>query len=189
MTPALLLLLLGAPASAADLGGHEDPKAEAARPAPVDARRALLEEMWQRRLLPPDQSAWAPKDLELLQKIRGAERAAIAYLSRRPGGSRPWTVRAPSGASRLTKEGFDRYVFLLTQDAILYFESKGADAKWVFKLRDADDKPMFDGAGLLTDEGVSVYERARLNLEVYWRSPAGDSYGTRRPQARPPAKP
>ncbi len=72
MKAALILALLGLPAAAADLGGHENPKTAAEEAAPVDARRATLEELWQRRLLPPDQSEWAPKDLALLLKIRAA---------------------------------------------------------------------------------------------------------------------
>jgi hypothetical protein len=182
MKAALLLLALAFPAAAAELGGHEDPKAEAG-PAPVDERRATLEELWQRRLLPPDQSEWSPKDFEILLKIRAAETDALNYLKRH-GGTRPWTAKSRSGAPRLTKDGYDRYVFLLTQEAIVYFEGKGADAKWVFKLSDWDGKAMFDSAGLLTAEGAHLYRRAQLGLEAYWKSPNGDVFGTRRPPAK-----
>jgi hypothetical protein len=182
---ALLLLALALPAAAADLGGHEDPAAAAALAVPADERRATLEELWQRRLLPPDQDSWAPQDFELLQKIRAAENAAISYLRRLPGGVRPWTA-GPRSAPKLTKAGYERYEFLLSQDALAYFESKGASAKWALKLRDWDDKPMFDGGGLITDDGVRVYNRARLKLEVYWKSPNGDVFGTRRPPANKP---
>lgn len=181
-----MLLALGLPAAAADLGGHDEPRTAASEAAPPDERRATLEELWQRRLLPPDQSSWSPKDFELLQRIRACEKEALSYLKRR-GGERPWTSLPRSGAPRLTKEGYDRYVFLLSQDAILFFETKGADAKWVFKLRSADaDKPLFDGSGLMTEEGLRVYRRARLNLEAFWKSPTGDVYGTRRPPTKKP---
>jgi hypothetical protein len=188
---ALLLLALALPAAAQDLGGHEDPKASAEPAPPADERRDTLEELWQRRLLPPDQSSWAPQDFELLQKIRAAEKDAIAYLKRIPGGSRPWTAKPRSGggafsAAKLTKAGYERYEFLLSQDAIAYFESKGADAKWALKLRSWDDKPLFDGGGLLTDDGVRVYRLGRLNIEVFWKSPNGDVFGTRRPPANKP---
>jgi hypothetical protein len=183
---ALLLLALALPAVAQDFGGHENPKQPAAE-VPADERRNTLEELWQRRLLPPDQSSWAPQDFELLQRIRAVEKEAIAYLKKTPGGVRPWTAKLPSGgalaAPKLTKAGYDRYEFLLSQDAIAFFESKGADAKWALKLHDWDDKPMFDGGGLLTPDGVSVYKRAKLNLEVFWKSPNGDVFGTRRPPA------
>jgi hypothetical protein len=183
---ALLLALVG-PAAAQDLGGHEKPQTAASMEAPADERRATLEELWQRLMLPPDQSSWAPQDFELLQKIRAEEKAAVAYLRRLPGGSRPWTAKSRSGGpARLTKAGYERYEFLLSQDALAYFEGKGADAKWALKLKDWDDKPLFDGAGRLTDEGARVYRLARVNLEVYWKSPNGDVFGTRRPPANKP---
>jgi hypothetical protein len=187
MILAPLLLALVLPAAGQDLGGHENPKTAASLEVPADERRATLEELWQRLLLPPDQSSWAPQDFELLQKIRAAEKDAIAYLKRLPGGSRPWTAKSRSGGpARLTKAGYERYEFLLSQDAIAFFEAKGADAKWALKLRDWDDKPMFDGAGRLTDEGARVYRLAKVNVEVYWKSPNGDAFGTRRPPANKP---
>ncbi len=189
MKAALLLLALGLPAAAGDLGGHEAPRS-ASPQASADERRATLEELWQRRLLPPDQDFWAPQDLELLRKIRAVEKDAIAYLKGRPGGARPWTERARSSgalsAPKLTKVGYERYVFLLSQDAIAYFESKGADAKWALKLRDWDGKPLFGADGLLTGDGVRVYALARSGLEAFWRSPSGDVFGTRRPPAQKP---
>ena len=197
MKNALVLALavlapFSAPASAQDFGGHPDPKKTAAAPVvPADDRRATLEELWQRRLLPPDQDAWAPQDYELLRKIRASEKEAIAYLKRVPGGARPWTAKPRSGSGgetgwKLTKEGYARYLFLLSQDAIVYFEGKGADAKDVFKLRDWNDRPMFDGNGLVTDEGALVYRRAKLNLEVFWKDADGAAYGTRRPPTKIP---
>ncbi len=77
-------------------------------------------------------------------------------------------------------------MFLLTQDAIVYFESKGADAKWALKLRDWDDKPLFDGGGLITDEGRGVLSAPRPPepgglLDV---SRTGEVFGTRRPPAQ-----
>jgi hypothetical protein len=33
----------------------------------------------------------------------------------------------------------------------------------------------------LTPAGSTVYTRARLKLEVYWKSPNGEVFGTRRP--------
>ena len=184
-----LLLALVQPAAAAELGGHDDPSktTAVATEAPADERRETLEEMWQRLLLPPDQSSWAPQDYELLQKIRASEKDAVAYLRRIPGGVRPWTAKSRSGGpARLTKAGYERYVFLLSQDAISYFEAKGADAKWALKLKDWNDRPMFDGAGLLTPEGAAVYRRAKYNLEVFWKSPNGDVFGTRRPPHNKP---
>lgn len=188
---AFLLPLLAAPALAAgDMGGHAEPKALIDAAPPVDERRATLEEMWQRGLLPPDQGAWAPADMELLERIRRAEGDAISYLKRRPGGFRPWTVRTRTGGVpgqfRLTKAGYEKYWSMLTQDAITYFEGKGADAKWVFKLRSLDDKPLFDPRGSLTEEGARLHRRASLNLEAFWKAPDGQVFGTRRPPTKIP---
>lgn len=174
-------LLLASLAVAAGLGGHESPKAAE---EPVYDRRAALEEMWRRRLVPPDQSSFSPEDQVLLDRMRRVDVDAVQYLRAKPGGLRPWTVSIKEGRGvrmLLTKEGFERYRALLTQDAILYFESKGAEAKWVLKFTDWDGRRLFDPQGRLTEPGEAVYQRARLNLEVFWKGPAGEPYGTRRP--------
>ena len=183
----VLLLLLAGPAAATDVaGGHSEP---AAVEPQADARRALLEELWQRRILPPDQKMWSPDDFELLERIRRAEDDALALLRRKAGGSRPWTAKprpgSMAGAPRLTKEGYERYLFLLTQDAIDYFESKGAGAKDVFRLKDWDGKALFDGRGRITEAGSAVYLRAKHNREVFWRGGDGAAFGTRRPPKDP----
>ncbi|PIR19785.1 MAG: hypothetical protein COV48_00060 [Elusimicrobia bacterium CG11_big_fil_rev_8_21_14_0_20_64_6] len=183
----LVLLLLAVPARAGDIGGHE--LVEPAAPAVVEDRAAILDEMWERRILAPDQSAWSPADAELLGKIRAAESDALAYLKANFGGTRPWTAPRRSleaGRRRLTKEGYEKYLFHLTQDAIKYFEGKGAGAKWALKLTDWDGARLFDGEGRLTPAGAKVYRRAQLKLEVYWRSPDGRTFGTRRPPASRP---
>ena len=177
-----LLLLLAVSARAGELGGHAPVTAEPA--LATEDRAAVLDEMWERRILAPDQPAWAPADAQLLGNIRMAEADALAYLKKRFGGTRPWT--APSrgkgpGRRLLTKEGYDKYLFHITQDAIEYFEAKGAGAKWAFKLTDWDGQRLFDGDGRLTSAGIKVYTRAKLKLEVYWKSPNGETFGTRRP--------
>ena len=184
----LLLALMAGPAPAAVVGGHEEPAAVEPSVA-AGSRRALMEELWQRRILPPDQKMWSPDDYELLEKIRRAEGDALELLKHQAGGYRRWTARPRSGSAPglplLTKEGYERYLFLLTQDAIEYFESKGADAKTAFKLKDWDGKPLFDGRGALTEAGADVYRKAKLNLEVFWRGPDGSAFGTRRPPKDP----
>lgn len=185
----ILLILLAGFASSAGVGGGHDEPAGAQAAVVSDSRRAILEEMWQRRLLPPDQKMWSPDDYELLERIRRVEDDALTLLKHKDGGYRPWTAKSHSGAlpgaPRLTKEGYERYVFLLTQDAIDYFESKGADAKLVFKLKDVDGKSLFDGRGSITEAGSAVYRRAKLNLEVFWKGPDGTVFGTRRPPKGP----
>ncbi len=186
MTAAVLLAAVLARGARADgLGGHEPPDSAAADAAATpDERRATLEEMWQRRLLPPDQEEWSPADLALLTKMRRVEGEALGYLRRRFGGVRPWSARSGAGTAvvvRLTKAGYEKYEFLFTQDAIAYFESKGAEAKDVFALKGWDGQALFDGDGRLTDEGAALYTRARAKLPAFWRGPDGRVYGTRRP--------
>jgi len=179
-----LLLLVAVSARAGDLGGHEPAAAEPVVAA--EDRATVLEEMWQRRILLPDQPAWAPADAQLLGRIRMAEDDALSYLKKKFGGTRPWTAarRGKEDSRRLlTKEGFEKYLFHLTQDAIAYFEKKGAGAKWALKLTDWEGRRLFDGDGKLTPAGSTVYTRARLKLEVYWKSPNGEVFGTRRPPA------
>ena len=185
-----LILAVALPALASEpdaLGGHTPELAEPPHPAAVAAedRSAVLEEMWQRRILNPDQTSWAPSDAALLGAIRECEGDALAYLKHRFGRIRPWTAVSRRGelVSKpiLTKEGYEKYRFELTQDAIEYFEQKGADAKWALKLTDWDGKRLFDGEGHLTPAGIRVYTRAKLKLEVYWKSPNGETFGTRRP--------
>lgn len=189
MKAAALLLALAAAAPAAELGGHAEPAAPRTAPTP-DERRDTLEEMWQRRILPPDQSSWSPRDLELLERIRRCENDALRLLRDRFGGYRPWVAQPRAGGPavvRLTKEGREKYLFVLTQDAIAYFESKGAEARWVFKLKDLEGRALFDDDGRITEDGARVYQRARLKLESFWRAPDGTVYGTRRPPAPPAA--
>jgi hypothetical protein len=176
-----LLLLLAAAARSQELGGHAPVTAEPAVAA--EDRAAVLDEMWERRILSPDQTAWAPADAQLLGQIRMAETDALSYLKRKFGGTRAWTApRRGSPAQRvLTKEGYDKYLQNVTQDAIEFFEAKGAGAKWALKLTDWDGKRLFDGDGRLTPAGAKVYTRAKLKLEVYWKSPNGETFGTRRP--------
>ncbi len=177
----LAALLLAGLAGAAGLGGHESPKAVE---EPAYDRRAALEEMWRRRLVPPDQNTFSAEDQALLERMRRADGEGVEYLRTKPGGLRAWTVTLKAGRDirvLLTKEGFERYRALLTQEAILYFESKGAEAKWVLKFTDWDGRKLFDLQGRITEPGEAVYRRARLNLEVFWKGPAGEPYGTRRP--------
>jgi hypothetical protein len=180
-----LLLLLAVPARAQELGGHAPVTAEPA--AAVEDRAAVLDEMWERRILAPDQTAWAPADAQLLGQIRMAESDALAYLKKKFGGTRAWTAarRGAPALRVLTKEGYDKYLANVTQDAIEFFEAKGAGAKWALKLTDWDGKRLFDGDGRLTPAGNKVYTRAKLKLEVYWKSPNGETFGTRRPPKQP----
>ena len=179
-----VLLLLALWARAGELGGHDLPAPVIAAAAAAEGRTTVLQEMWQRRILAPDLSSWAPADMELLEKIRRAETDALEYLKRKFGDTRPWAAarRGPTPSRPLlTKGGYEKHLFHLSQDALEYFESKGAGAKWALKMTDLEGKRLFGSDGRLTPIGIGVYARARLKLEVYWRSPNGETFGTRRP--------
>ncbi len=184
---AALVLVCALSAQAAELGGHEPLQPEAATPiaAASEDHGAVLQEMWSRHLVAPDQQAWSATELDTLAKIRRVEPDALAYLKKKFGGTRAWTtVKRGKGLPQplLTVEGYQKYLFHLTQDAIAYFEEKGADAKWALKMSDETGRRLFGQDGRLTDAGVDVYRKAQLKLEVYWQSPNGELFGTRRPR-------
>ncbi|MEK7388404.1 MAG: hypothetical protein AAB036_01765 [Elusimicrobiota bacterium] len=186
---ASVLLLLALCAQGVELGGHEPQVPAAPSPARADQRAEVLEEMWQRRVLAPDLSSWAPGDMDVLEKIRRAEPEALEYLKRKFGGVKPWTtVKRDLAWPRvlLTKPGYDKYLLHLSQDALEYFQSKGTGAKWALKMTDLEGKRLFSADGRLTPAGVDVYGRAKLNHEVFWRAPNGETFGTRRPRSQFP---
>lgn len=127
--------------------------------------------------------------------MREAEaRGAFALIREKLGTLRGFAVqsRGEDGSKRLwlTAEGYRRFYFLLAQEARTYFESRGAEAKVVFRLRSRAGRPLFDDQGMLTREGVAVYERARRGLPVFWRYPDGRLTGNVRPprEEAPPAE-
>lgn len=155
-----------------------------------DERRATLSEMWQRRVLAPEARDYGPQDLELLARVRSAEAAgALGYLRRRVGNLSGYAVSRGAGPLRLTKEGWERFRLMRTQDALKYFEAKGVDAKWGFHLRDMKDRRLFDARGLLTPEGEELYTRALANLPVHWKTPNGEVFGNRPPPKAPAPPP
>ena len=102
MSLLLLVLLAGSAAGVDVAGGHAEPPADEGAAA-ADARRALLEEMWQRRILPPDQKMWSTDDYELLERIRRPSPtpgAAEAAGPAAPGPGRQAPRRSLSGAPR-----------------------------------------------------------------------------------------
>lgn len=196
MAVAAALLLLSNLAWAEGDGSHRAPAPSTAeRIDASEVRRKVLSEMWDRRILPPDANSWSPEDLELLQRVRRAESAgALNVLRRRVGALgglaaeyRP--VGALSSSLRLTKEGYERYLSLRTQDALAYLEEKEIGAKVAFKLTDIDNQPLFDARGLLTEAGDRIFSRARAGLEAHWKMPNGAIMGNRRPPPQPAAAP
>jgi hypothetical protein len=76
--------------------------------------QALLVEMWQRRVLSSDSRRWSPEDLELLERMRSAERFGAVRALRRRGSIAGLTVpiKKPGETTaypRLTREGYDAW--------------------------------------------------------------------------------
>lgn len=183
-----LAILLG-PAGLVWPAGHEPaPSLALKSPGVSSERQKSLSELWERRILAADATQWSPEDMALMLRLRNAEHSgALGLLKRRFYTLKGFTVihKSAQGPSeiRLTKEGYDRYLATKSQEAMTYFETKLVDAKWVFKLRDEQDRPMFDGgSGMLTESGDAVYTRATLNLPVYWKLPSGEVMGNRPPK-------
>jgi hypothetical protein len=189
---AAVLLVLSArpaPAQPVDADHHAPAESLAAESHAVSSeRQKTLSEMWQRRIIAVDATHWTPEDMALLLKTRAAEASgALTYLHGKLRTAADLSVdyKTADGKTsrRLTKEGLDKYLFLKTQDAISYFQSKDIDAKWVFQLMDLTGKPLFDANGLLTAQGDVLYSSAAADLPAFWRMPDGTVGGTRRPPA------
>lgn len=203
MTTALWVALFAFPLCAAEPpkkgAGHAAP-AETLTAAPASDKRVLLTELWQRRIISSETDRYAPEDLALLERLRDAERAgAVAELRRTYAGNIKGLVasyKIPSvtgGRSteglRLTREGFDKWLFLRSQKALEYFQSKDVDAKWAFSLTDLSGKKLFEQTGLLTPAGDALYSRVALGLSAEWRLPDGTVAGNRPHRPEPPAPP
>lgn len=150
-------------------------------------RRKALAEMRQRRILAADAKVFSPQDRALWARMRRAEElGAREFLREKFKTLKGFAVeRSTPGvkAILLTRQGFERYLFAKSQDAIQYFEGKGVDPKWAFHLRDLEGRKLFEPDGLLTEDGDELYSAARAGSEVFWRNPAGQVQGSRR---RPP---
>ena len=181
----LLLALWLAPAALAVSGSHEAP--EKTRVVET-GRQNVLAEMWQRRILTTDASQWSPDDMALLLRMRAAEAGdALALLKRRYHTLKGFTVVHRAAGSdrlqvRLTKDGFERYLFTKTQDALDYFESRDIGAKWAYQLTDLKGVPLFQrSSGLLTEAGDALFSKAAAGEPAWWKTPAGEVQGNRPP--------
>ncbi len=187
------LWTLLAASARAESDEHKAPVENIAASAPADVQaqtEATLQEMWQRRILSTDAKRWSPEDLDLLQRMREAERYGAVALLRRRGGLAGLAVSFKSSPTapatfKLTREGYERWLTLRSREAIDYFEQKGVLARWVFFLVDLDGRRLFDGGGRLTPKGEYVYDLASVNMPIWWKVPqTGEVFGTRPPPRR-----
>ncbi|OIO04557.1 MAG: hypothetical protein AUJ52_15245 [Elusimicrobia bacterium CG1_02_63_36] len=152
----------------------------------LPAETSLITEMRRRLVVPADSSRWTPDQYTALMRCREAEKmGAFAYLRQKLGSLRGLAVefRAGNGYKGLdlTTVGYRKFVFVLSQEAFQYFESKGAEGQWVYKIRTVDGKRIFTDDGMLTHEGVTVYLKVRRRIPAFWKFPNGRIVGTTRP--------
>lgn len=187
-------LAVSATSARAAADEHRAPVENLAATASADAQaqtESTLQEMWQRRILSTESRKWAAEDLDLLQRMREAERYGAVTLLRRRGGETAGLLvafKTEPGAPpqlKLTREGYERWLKLRSEQAIAYFERKGVLTRWMFFLVDMDGHRLFDGGGRLTPRGEYVYDLASVNMPVWWKVPqTGEVFGTRPPPTR-----
>jgi hypothetical protein len=173
---------------------HKKPLSElGAAPTSASAKEQnLIAELWQRRILSPDSNRWTKDDEQLLERLRSAENAgAIQLLRRTYGGLKGWAVSyrkfdEKKAKLRLTKEGFEKYLFLRSQQAVKYFDKKEIGAKQIFALRDIEGRTLFTSNGLLTEAGQTLFDRIASGVDARWKDESGQVYGSKPVR---PAKP
>lgn len=141
--------------------------------------------MRRRLIIAADAKVFAPADEVLLIRMKRAEvLGAREFLRRKYKTLKGFAVESSTAAvPELSRAGFERYLFVKSQDAIRYFEGKGVDPKWAFHLKDLDGRRLFEPDGLLTEDGDVLFSSALSGKEVFWRNPTGQVQGSRR---RPP---
>lgn len=191
---ALLRVLLAAAALAGEPAYDHNAPEPAVQSSQEGRRQRVLAELWQRHILSADMTSYGTQDLALLERVRAAESdGAFRLLRQTYHGLGGFAVSdhpgSASGRLLLTKEGFDRYLFLRSQQALAYFQTRDVEAKDAFRLKDEQDQPLFTPDGLLTEAGAALYARVRAGLEVRWKLPDGAVAGNRphRPAKAPPA--
>lgn len=140
-----------------------------------------------RRILGENEKSWSPAQYTRLLRLREAQALGAFDLLLAKLGSLRGAAAEPvvSGAKRLwlTQPGYDRFIFYLSQDARAYFETKNAEAKYVFEIRSIQGKRWFTDKGMLTQHGIEAYNRVQRKLPVFWKYSDGRVSGTVRPPA------
>lgn len=150
-------------------------------------RGRLLIELRKRNIIAREAREWTPEQYTRLLRLREAEAlGAFGLLRLKRGTLRGFAVEHGDegyGSLWLTEEGYQRFIFYLSQDARKYFETKGAQARSVFETRSIKGDRLFTKRGALTQEGIAVYHRIQRKLPVFWRYADGRVSGTVRPPA------
>lgn len=158
-------------------------------PAPDSA----LNELKARGVIAKDALTWTAEEAAVLKRLRRAESlGALGFLRDRTGTLDGSAVQLETGQGYkrllLTVKGHENWLFIQSQEARVFFEKRGSEAKFVFQITDMDKVRLFTDDGLLTDRGMEVYFAARRRKPVFWYDTYGRPAGTVRPPAagKPP---
>ena len=138
------------------------------------SNKEKLESLKDRNILSPEAKTFTEKDINLLKKILKAERASgIEYLNLKFGEGLPdgsiFEKNPNTFYSRkmLTLSGYNLLISKLSGDAKDLFLSQKVMASDLFSLKDFSGNPIFDNKGLLTDEGLVVYNKSLKGKKAY----------------------
>ena len=127
-----------------------------------------------RNIIDPDAKTFTEEDINTLKKILKAERgSSIEYLAIKFGNNLPDGVvfeRNPNtfySRKLLTLNGYNLLMEKLSTDAKDFFLSKKVAVADLFSLTDFNGKHVFNDKGLLTDEGLVVYNRSLKGKKAY----------------------
>lgn len=136
----------------------------------------LLRTMKERNIIDPAAKTFSDEDKKLLSKMIKAEKSnGIEYLSKKFGGRIPngFTVERDSNKvyvrKMLTLTGYNELIAKLSRDAKQKLIDDGVSAADLFKLYDANKKPIFNDQGNLTDEGLIAFTKMLQGEKSYFR--------------------
>lgn len=146
-------------------------------PKTTPSRADVLSDLKQRGIVTPDAEDFTAEDLNLLSRMKRAESlGAVDLLAGKYHSLQGLVFETKANETvvlHLTQIGFDRYIFFLSQKALDYFESRGAEMKWAFKTSDLEGHALFNSKGLLTQSGEDLFYRLLEKIPTRWKLPSG----------------
>ncbi len=139
----------------------------------LPSRSDILSDLKRRNIVTPDAEDFTVEEADILARMKRAESlGAVDLVAQKDRNLKKLIFEVKQGESvrlHLTQLGFDRYLFLLSQKAIDYFESRGVKAKWAFTVKDSEGRNIFDPKGLLTPSGEDLYYRVLKKQPTEWK--------------------
>ena len=136
----------------------------------------IIRTMKERNIIDPAAKTFSAQDKQILDKIIKAEKGnGIEYLSKKFGGRIPdgFTVERDSNKvyarKMLTLTGYNELISKLSHDAKQKLINNGVSVADLFKLYDANRKPIFNEQGNLTDEGLIAFTKMLQGEKSYFR--------------------